>query len=74
MVLSSCSCALQGIEGARVYAVHADLLSINIFLTRAGTRDEGGVVQPAYINFEAELLRPSLSPWKVDHDFLIKRY
>ncbi len=31
---------------------------MTIFLTPAGTRDEGGVIQPAYLNFDAALLGP----------------
>jgi hypothetical protein len=34
----------------------ADLLSLTVFLTPAGTVDEGGKVQPAYLNFDAQLL------------------
>lgn len=46
------------------------MINFVAFVTPAGTRDEGGVEQPAYINFEAELLAPPtgalkvhLSPW-----------
>ena len=34
------------------------MINLVAFVTPAGTRDEGGVEQPAYINFEAELLAP----------------
>ena len=39
-------------------AAAADMINLAAFVTPAGTRDEGGVEQPAYINFEAELLAP----------------
>lgn len=35
-----------------------DLLNLVVYVTPAGTIDEGGVVQPAYLNFDAELLAP----------------
>ena len=41
-----------------VPAVCADLLQITIWLTPAGTVDEGGVQQPAYLNFDIALLGP----------------
>lgn len=31
---------------------------MTVFLTPAGTRDEGGVIQPAYLNFDVVLLGP----------------
>ncbi|BDA51510.1 hypothetical protein COCOBI_19-0650 [Coccomyxa sp. Obi] len=37
------------------------LLSMIISLTPAGTRDEGGVLQPAYLNFDVALLGPPAS-------------
>ena len=38
----------------------ADLLQLTVWLTPVGTVDEGGVEQPAYLNFDAALLgRPS---------------
>ncbi len=43
----------------------ADLLSVVVFLTPAGTRDEGGVIQPAYLNFDAALLGPPAHGVKV---------
>ena len=43
----------------------ADLLSLNVFLTPAGMRDEGGVVQPAYLNFDALLLSAPANSMKV---------
>ena len=45
--------------------VAADLLSSVVFLTPAGTRDEGGVIQPAYLNFDAALLGPPACEIKV---------
>ena len=36
----------------------ADLLQVTVWLTPAGTLDEGGKVQPAYLNFDAALLGP----------------
>jgi hypothetical protein len=45
--------------------VAADLLSIVVFLTPAGTRDEGGVIQPAYLNFDAALLAAPAHDLKV---------
>ncbi len=38
--------------------VCADLLQITIWLTPAGTVDNGGVEQPAYLNFDVALLGP----------------
>ena len=38
--------------------MHAGLLQITIWLTPAGTVDEGGVEQPAYLNFDVALLGP----------------
>jgi hypothetical protein len=38
--------------------ITSDLLSITVYLTPAGTRDEGGKLQPAYLNFDAQLLGP----------------
>ncbi len=43
----------------------ADLLSVIVYLTPAGTRDEGGVPQPAYLNFDAALLGPPAHSLKV---------
>lgn len=45
--------------------VAADLLSVVVFKTHAGTRDEGGVLQPAYLNFDAALLGPPAHDLKV---------
>ncbi|CAK0783229.1 hypothetical protein CVIRNUC_006428 [Coccomyxa viridis] len=40
--------------------ITTDLLQLTVWLTPAGTVDEGGVEQPAYLNFDAALLgRPS---------------
>lgn len=36
----------------------ADLLQVIIWLTPAGTQDEGGVEQPAYLNFDVVLMSP----------------
>ena len=41
------------------------MLSVVAYLTPAGTLDEGGVVQPAYINFDADLLSPPTGAMKV---------
>ena len=41
------------------------MLSVVAYLTPAGTLDEGGVVQPAYINFDADLLSPPAGAMKV---------
>ncbi len=43
----------------------ADLVSVVVYLTPAGTRDEGGVIQPAYLNFDATLLGPPANGLKV---------
>ena len=44
----------------------ADLLQLTVWLTPAGTVDEGGVEQPAYLNFDAALLgRPSNNKMEV---------
>ena len=44
----------------------ADLLQLTVWLTPAGTIDEGGVEQPAYLNFDAALLgRPSNNEMEV---------
>ena len=39
----------------------ADLLQVVIWVTPAGTLDNGGLVQPAYLNFDAALLGPPAS-------------
>ena len=36
----------------------ADMINMVIYVTPAGTIDEGGIAQPAYLNFDAELLAP----------------
>lgn len=36
----------------------AELLEVIVWLTPAGTTDEGGVEQPAYLNFDTGLLGP----------------
>ncbi len=38
--------------------MRADLLQITIWLAPAGTVDNGGVEQPAYLNFDMALLGP----------------
>ena len=38
--------------------LRADLVEVTVYLTPAGTLDEGGVRQPAYLNFDAALLGP----------------
>lgn len=43
------------------YLLGADLLQMVIWLTPAGTMDEGGLKQPAYLNFELSLLGPPAS-------------
>ncbi|CAL8463174.1 g2708 [Coccomyxa elongata] len=45
-------------EQEHILGLQSDLLSVVIFKTHAGTRDEGGVLQPAYLNFDAALLGP----------------
>lgn len=52
--------------------VAADLLWVVIYLTPAGTRDEGGVIQPAYINFDAALLEAPMHELKVSK-FLVSQ-
>lgn len=42
----------------RVRGVHAELLEVIVWLTPAGTEDEGGFKQPAYLNYETGLLGP----------------
>ncbi len=37
--------------------MHAETMTITVYLTRAGIKDKGGVEQPAYLNFEATLNR-----------------
>ncbi|EIE21380.1 hypothetical protein COCSUDRAFT_56599 [Coccomyxa subellipsoidea C-169] len=44
--------------------ITTDLLWIVIYFTPAGTRDEGGVIQPAYINFDAALLEAPMHELK----------
>ena len=41
-----------------VWVLGADLLQMVIWLTPAGTMDDGGLKQPAYLNFELSLLGP----------------
>ena len=41
------------------------MLSVTVFLTPAGTKDEGGKPQPAYLNFNAQLLAPPTPGMKV---------
>ena len=36
----------------------ADMLQLLVWVTPAGTVDEGGVEQPAYLNFDIALLGP----------------
>ncbi|BDA44602.1 hypothetical protein COCOBI_06-0780 [Coccomyxa sp. Obi] len=48
----------------QVVEINTDLLSIVVFRTPAGTRDEGGVLQPAYLNFDAALLKPPVNELK----------
>ena len=40
------------------------MLSITVFLTPDGSVDEGGVPQPAYLNFNAQLLGPPAAGMK----------
>ena len=47
---------LQLNRGLTELVPRADLLNLVVYVTPAGTLDEGGVVQPAYLNFDAELL------------------
>jgi hypothetical protein len=46
------------IVGTDAVSLGADLLSIVVYLTPAGTVDEGGVEQPASLNIDALLLGP----------------
>ena len=41
------------------------MISVTVFVTPAGTRDAGGVLQPAYLNFDAQLLGPPAPGMKV---------
>lgn len=41
------------------------MLAITVFLTPAGTVDAGGMLQPAYLNFNAQLLAPPAPGMKV---------
>ncbi|BDA46628.1 hypothetical protein COCOBI_09-0800 [Coccomyxa sp. Obi] len=41
--------------------ITTEMLSMTVFLTPAGTRDEGGIIQPAYLNFDTALLGPPAS-------------
>lgn len=41
--------------GFNLFAWCAETMTITVYLTKAGVKDEGGVEQPAYLNFEATL-------------------
>jgi hypothetical protein len=43
----------------------ADLLSLFVYVTPAGMRDEGGVAQPAHLSYDSILLRPPVHEMKV---------
>lgn len=53
------------VQSSHCMSVAADLLSIVVYMTPAGTRDEGGAIQPAYINFDAALLEAPAHELKV---------
>ena len=53
------------VQSSHCMCVAADLLSIVVYMTPAGTRDEGGAIQPAYINFDAALLEAPAHELKV---------
>jgi hypothetical protein len=63
---------LSGIVPDGMHGMNADMLEIVIFLTPAGTRDEGGVLQPAYLNFDAMVLGPPASDMTVSHWILFR--
>lgn len=46
----------QSMLGLNCVHTCADLMSIMLWMTPAGTLDEGGVPQPAYLNFRQRLL------------------
>ena len=41
-----------------VSVLSADLLQVVVWVTPAGTLDDGGLMQPPYLNFDAALLGP----------------
>jgi hypothetical protein len=42
-------------------------MSITVYMTDAGVKDKGGVEQPAYLNFEAELNKEPEHDLRVSH-------
>jgi hypothetical protein len=49
---------VAGLEVDCLFWLCADLLQIIVWVTPAGTVDEGGKEQPAYLNFDVALLGP----------------
>ena len=47
---------------AGVHGACAEMMNIMFWMTPAGTLDEGGVLQPAYLNFRQHLLQDPASP------------
>ncbi|BDA48425.1 hypothetical protein COCOBI_12-1040 [Coccomyxa sp. Obi] len=45
-------------DAGQAVEITTDMLNVVVFLTPAGTLDEGGFIQPAYLNFDAALLGP----------------
>lgn len=58
---------LQGSFHAEVACPHAETMSITVYMTDAGVKDKGGVEQPAYLNFEAELNKEPEHDLRVSH-------
>ena len=56
---------VSGIEQLTTQRAAADLLKFVAYVVPSGTRDEGGIEQPAYLNFDAELLSFPASRMKV---------
>jgi len=57
-----------------VCVLGADLLQMVIWLTPAGTVDNGGMKQPAYLNFELSLLGPpAANEMQVSHPFSFRK-
>lgn len=48
------TCTAQFV-GFTMLAWRAETMTITVYLTKAGVKDEGGVEQPAYLNFEVTL-------------------
>ena len=57
-----------------VCVLGTDLLQMVIWLTPAGTVDNGGMKQPAYLNFELSLLGPpGANEMQVSHPFSTRK-